>query len=284
MGCCANCPGGVSSTGSTGETPTYDANGESCVTTLEYLGALEGGRRARNRPGRSCLRRPLPARAPHVRTGLYEKCWSVPRPALPTSRPEDLQPAGQHPGRPLRRGPQRPPAECPAPDAGHRTRYHPGRHPQRLLLFPFLSVPRPRPRRPGRRVPRSLDPWRKLLPLHFSTWPESPAIPAPTPTPGPPTPSTTCSLWLPASNRPAPASPPCALPRIWVRCPRSKRPSRIHRGKSRSNTTGLHGNPQIKGGSTFHADIYLPGSVTGTFQFSGQSWPLSPARTESISR
>jgi alpha-L-rhamnosidase len=24
-----------------GETPTYDANGESCITTLEYLGALD---------------------------------------------------------------------------------------------------------------------------------------------------------------------------------------------------------------------------------------------------
>ena len=40
-GCSASCPGGVSSTGSlSGEIPTYDTTGRSCVTTLQYLGAL----------------------------------------------------------------------------------------------------------------------------------------------------------------------------------------------------------------------------------------------------
>ena len=39
----------------------------------------------------------------------------------------------------------------------------------------------------------SLEPWRKLLPLHFSTWPEQPAnLRAPIHTPGHRTPFTTC--------------------------------------------------------------------------------------------
>jgi hypothetical protein len=31
---------------------------------------------------------------------------------------------------------------------------------------------------------------------------------------------------------------------------------------------------------TFHADITLPGALTGTFQFSGQSWPLKPGHNQ----
>ena len=32
----------------------------------------------------------------------------------------------------------------------------------------------------------------------------------------------------------------------------------------------------VRRGSAFHADITLPGALTGTFQFDGQSWPLKP--------
>ena len=75
----------------------------------------------------------------------------------------------------------------------------------------------------------SIGPWRKLLPLHFSTWPEIPATRAPTRTPGPPIRSTTCSRWSPASSRPAPASPRCASRRTSAPALALRPPFRIRR-------------------------------------------------------
>jgi hypothetical protein len=34
--------------------------------------------------------------------------------------------------------------------------------------------------------------------------------------------------------------------------------------------------PNIKGGSIFHATITLPAKLTGTFVFNGKTWPLEP--------
>jgi hypothetical protein len=34
----------------------------------------------------------------------------------------------------------------------------------------------------------------------------------------------------------------------------------------------------MRGGVIFHADITLPGSLTGTFEFNGQNRPLKPGR------
>ena len=44
--------------------------------------------------------------------------------------------------------------------------------------------------------------------------------------------------------------------------------------------TGSHGDPKIKGGSTFHAHITLPGTVSGVFQFNGESHPLKPGQNQ----
>ena len=55
------------------EIPTYSANGESCVTTLEYLGALED---AADWSKPSAIRTRLAAtvtRAAHVRAGLFDQ-------------------------------------------------------------------------------------------------------------------------------------------------------------------------------------------------------------------
>ena len=65
---------------SSGEIPTYDAHSESCVTTLEYLGALDGCRRSREEPRRSGSRRSRSiARASTCAPGIRNKCWAASR-------------------------------------------------------------------------------------------------------------------------------------------------------------------------------------------------------------
>jgi alpha-L-rhamnosidase len=119
---------------------------------------------------------------------------------------------------------------------------------------------------------KSIDPWRKLLPLHFSTWPE---IPGNT--------RSDSHAW---SAHPIydlltlvagiePASPGFATVRIAP-----------HLGGLPSLTAAFphpQGNIEVKyerKGSDFHAEIVLPGTLTGTFQFNGQRWPVKPGRTK----
>jgi hypothetical protein len=119
----------------------------------------------------------------------------------------------------------------------------------------------------------SLDPWRKLLPLHFSTWPETPA----------PTRSDSHAwsahpiydlLTLVAGIEPA--SPGFATVRIAP-----------HLGSLPWLTATYphpEGNIEVKyerKGADFNADITLPGKLTGTFQLNnGRSMPLKPGRNQ----
>ena len=123
---------------------------------------------------------------------------------------------------------------------------------------------------------KSLDPWRKLLPLHFSTWPE---IPGDT--------RSDSHAW---SAHPIydlltlvagiePASPGFATVRIAphlgpINSLTATFPHPQGEIKVEYHYTGHHGDPQFKGGSTFHATIQLPTAVSGTFEFAGRSWPL----------
>ena len=59
------------------EIPTYDAKGESCVTTLEYLGALGEAADMEKSLGDPQLADRYQARAAHVRTGLFDRCWNA---------------------------------------------------------------------------------------------------------------------------------------------------------------------------------------------------------------
>jgi alpha-L-rhamnosidase len=127
---------------STGELPTYDGHGESCATTLEYLGALtdaaelERAMGDQNRATRGHLR------AEHVRSGLYEKCWD---PARKLRRLVDIAP-GTAPGGIL--------------SGSYYFRFYLARALEHADM--------------GDEYLASLKPWRELLPLHFSTWPETP--------------------------------------------------------------------------------------------------------------
>ena len=266
---------------SSGTIPTYDANHESCVTTLEYLGALGEAADLERDLGDPVFADRYLARALRVRTGLYEKCWSQSRGLLadtPDQKtfsqqanvlavlydvvPKDLQLNVLHRMLDIEPGT--------TPDgilsASHYFRFYLSRALDHAgLAYEYL---------------KSLDPWRKLLPLHFSTWPEEPGNSR-----------SDSHAWaahpiydlLTLVAGIEPASPGFATVRIAPHLgalPALKATFPHPQGeiKVEYHWSGLHGNPQIKGGSTFHADIYLPGSVTGTFQFSGQSWPLTQGR------
>jgi hypothetical protein len=160
---------------SSGETPTYDAHGESCVTTLEYLGALEDATDLEHNLGDSVLAGRYQGRARQVRSGLYSKCWSEQRGLLadnPDRRvfsqqanilavlydviPKDHQQAVLRKLLAIEPGT--------TPDGVLSASYYFRFYLARALDHAGIADD----------YLQSLDPWRKLLPLHFSTWPEIP--------------------------------------------------------------------------------------------------------------
>jgi hypothetical protein len=160
---------------SSGTIPTYSANGESCATTLEYLGALGEAADLEKGLGDPELAASYQARATHVRKGLLDKCWSAPR-GLIADNPDlknfnqqanilavlyDVVPK-DHQQEVLRKMLAIEPGTAPdgVLSASYYFRFYLARAMQHAgLADEYLH---------------SLDPWRKLLPLHFSTWPEIP--------------------------------------------------------------------------------------------------------------
>ena len=264
---------------SKGEIPTYDGNQESCVTTLEYLGALGEAADLEKAVGDPLLASRYQTRAGHVRNGLYEKCWSTSRgliadnpdqkvysqqanilgvlyDAIPQERQKDV----------LRTLLAIDPGTTPngVMSASYYFRFYLARALDHAgLADEYL---------------KSIGPWRALLPLHFSTWPE--------------TPGETRSDSHAWSAHPIydlltlvagiePASPGFAtvriaphmgnLPSLEAAFPHPQGEIKVE-----YHYTGARADQEIKGDSTFQADVTLPGSVTGTFQLDGHSWPLKP--------
>jgi hypothetical protein len=264
---------------SQGETPTYDANGESCITTLEYLGALDDAASLEAALGDPVLAIRYQSRAAHVRTGIYSKCWSPTRgliadipdqkvfsqqadilavlyDVVPQDRQKEVlkQMLAIEPGT--------------TPDGILSASYYFRFYLARALDHAGMA---------DEYLP-SIDPWRKLLPLHFSTWPE--------------TPGETRSDSHAWSAHPIydlltlvagiqPDSPGFAtvriaphlgnLPSLTATFPHPQGEIKIDYRYS-----GHQGDPQIKGSSVFHAAITMPGTLAGTFEFNSQSWPLKP--------
>jgi hypothetical protein len=266
-----------------GEIPTYAKNGESCVTTLQYLGALTDASDLERNLGDTALASRYHARAEHVRSGLAAKCW-VPSRGLIADNPDQKIFSQQ------------------ANILGVLYDAVP-KIQQQAVLLKILSI------EPGTTTGgilsasyyfrfylaraldhagmadeylKSLDPWRKLLLLHFSTWPE---IPGDT--------RSDSHAW---SAHPVydmltlvagiePASPGFAIVRIaphlgsldhlTATFPHPQGDIQIE-----YRFTGSHGESQNKGGSAFHAHITLPGTVSGTFVFNARSWPLKPGENQ----
>jgi len=82
----------------------------------------------------------------------------------------------------------------------------------------------------------SIKPWRDLLALHFSTWPEVPGDTRSDSHAWTAHPIYDLLTIVAASNRQAPDSQPCASLHIWVRCPPSRLPIRIRRAPSTCST------------------------------------------------
>ena len=254
---------------SKGEIPTYDSQHESCVTTLEYLGALGEAADLEKALGDPLLAARYQTRAAHVRAGLVGKCWNASR-GLIADTPEqknfsqqanilavlyDVVPQDRQP-EVLRKMLAIEPGTT--PDGVLSASYYFRFYLARALDHAGLAD----------EYLRSLDPWRKLLPLHFSTWPE---IPGDT--------RSDSHAWtahpiydlLTLVAGVEPASPGFATVRIAP-----------HLGTLPSLTASYpHPEGAIKveyrrQGAGLDATITLPGKLAGTFVFNGKTWPLQP--------
>ncbi len=260
-----------------GEIPTYDAHGESCVTTLQYLGALIDASDLERSLGDTELASRYHSHADHVRAGLTAKCWVPSRGLLadnPDQKiysqqanilgvlydvvPQDLQQSVLQKILAIEPGT--------TPNGVLSASYY-----FRFYLARALDAVDKRTNQPhapmADRYLESLDPWRKLLPLHFSTWPE---IPGDT--------RSDSHAW---SAHPIydmltlvagiePASPGFATVRIAP-----------HLGSlDHLNATFPHPKGDIKveyhrDGSALDATITLPGDLTGIFLYNGKTQPLN---------
>lgn len=252
---------------SKGEIPTYDTHDESCVTTLQYLGALDSAASMEKALGSPQRATGYSAQAAHVRSAIYSKCWSPER-GLLADNPDrkifsqqanimavlyDVVPKDQQQAV-LRKMLAIEPGTT--PDGVMSASYYFRFYLARALDHAGMADD----------YLQSLDPWRKLLPLHFSTWPE--------------TPGETRSDSHAWSAHPIydmltlvagiePASPGFATVRIEP-----------HLGSLRSLTaTFPHPDGAIsvdyhRSTTGLDATITLPQKLAGNFVFHGKSWPL----------
>jgi alpha-L-rhamnosidase len=253
----------------TGEIPTYDAHGESCVTTLEYLGALGEAADLEQAVGDPVLATRYQARAAHVHAGLIDKCWSASRGLIadtPDQKAFSQQAnilavlfdvaAKDRQQQVLRQMIAIEPGTTPdgVLSASYYFRFYLARALEHAgLADEFLN---------------SIGPWRKLLPLHFSTWPE---IPGNTRSDSHAWSAHPMYDFLTLVAGIEPASPGFATVRIAP-----------HLG-SLPSLTATYPHPQgpiqveyKRQGSGLSATITLPGSLTGTFAWNGKTWPLKP--------
>jgi alpha-L-rhamnosidase len=254
---------------SSGETPTYDSHGESCVTTLEYLGALIDAADLEQNLGDSDVAERYRASARQVRSGLYGKCWNADRQLLADNPDQkvfsqqanilavlyDVVPKGRQ-QQVVRKMLTIEPGTTPdgVLSASYYFRFYLARALEHAgMADEYLG---------------SLDPWRKLLPLHFSTWPE---IPGDT--------RSDSHAWT--------AHPIYDLLTLVAGIePSSPGFGSVRIAPHLGNLTTLsavfphpEGTIEVKyqrQGSGIEATISLPASVSGEFLFHGRSEPLSP--------
>jgi hypothetical protein len=252
-----------------GEIPTYDANGETCTTTLQYLGALEDGAALEKGLGDPLLADRYLKRAAHVRSSLTAKCWDAKR-NLMAETPEhkgfsqqasilgvlfDVVPKRSQkavmdnvlkiePGAKL----------DDVLSASYYFRYYLARALEHVGM--------------GDKYLDAIKPWRDLLPLHFSTWPEAPGETR-----------SDSHAW---SAHPIydlltlvagiePASPGFKTVRIAPHLGSLPRLQATY-----PHPEGTIAVEYVKKGEALEAKVKLPGTLTGTFEYGGRSWKLEP--------
>ena len=267
------------------EIPTYDEHGESCVTTLEYLGALYEATHLEAALGDPVRAARYQISATHVRTSLFDKCWSASR-GLIADNPDQKNFSQQ--ANILAVLYDVIPKERQQQVLRQMLDIEPGTTPNGILsgsyYFRFYLARALDHAELGDEYLRSIEPWRKMLALHFSTWPE---VPGDT--------RSDSHAW---SAHPIydlltlvagiePASPGFASVRIVPHLgalPSLKATFPHPQGDIKVDYRWVQpqGEPQIRGGRAFHASITLPGTLTGTFQLDGRSWPLKAGTNEIV--
>jgi alpha-L-rhamnosidase len=260
----------------TGEIPTYDSHGESCVTTLEYLGSLQDAAELEKTFGDETLATRYKARAARARSGIYDKCWVAGR-GLLADTPEKKLFSQQ--ANILGALYDVIPKEKQQDVLRKMVDIYPGTTPDGVLsasyYFRFYLARALDHAGLGDEYLNSIGPWRKLLPLHFSTWPE---IPGDT--------RSDSHAW---SAHPAydfltlvagiePANPGFAKVRIAP-----------HFGTLNSIVATYphpQGNIEVnfqRNGADFSGTVTLPGSLTGTFVYNGKTQMLKPGANQIVS-
>jgi hypothetical protein len=257
-----------------GAIPTYDAHDESCTTTLEYLGALDQAADLEKALDDPLFATRYRTRAIHIRAALLSKCWNASRQLLADNPGQttfsqqsnilavlyDVVPQNQQQDL-LRKMLTINPGDIRADgvlSASFYFRFYLARAMQHAgLADDYLA---------------SLDPWRKLLPLHFSTWPEIPGNSR-----------SDSHAWtahplydlLTLAAGIEPASPGFATVRITP-----------HLGNLPSLTAafphpeGLIHVQYRRQNSELDSVITLPPKLTGTFVFNAKTWPLHPGENK----
>ena len=254
---------------SSGEIPTYDAHGESCVTTLEYLGALDEAADLERGLGDPLVADRYHNRAARVRAGIHDRCWSASR-GLIADNPDGKNFSQQ--ANILAVLYDVIPKDRQKKVLLDMLAIEPGTTPNGTLsasyYFRFYLARALDHAGLADEYLRSIDPWRKLLALHFSTWPE---IPGNT--------RSDSHAW---SAHPMydlltlvagiePSGPGFAAVRIAP-----------HLGNLKSLTASFphpYGSIKVeyhRQGSGLDATITLPGKLTGNFVLQDKTWPLKP--------
>jgi hypothetical protein len=252
-----------------GEIPTYDEHGESCVTTLEYLGALGDAADLEESQGDPLIGARYRVRADHVRAGLVAKCWNAAR-GMVADNPAQKNFSQQ--SNILGILYDVVPKENQQKVLRNMLAIEPGTTPNGVLsasyYFRFYLARALEHAGLSGEYLKSIDPWRKLLPLHFSTWPE---IPGNT--------RSDSHAWsahpiydlltLVAGIEPAGpgfasvriAPHLGALPALKATFPHPLGPIQVDYRHE---------------GNVLSATITLPGKLSGSFVFNGRVWPLKP--------
>lgn len=154
-----------------GETiPTYDAHSESCVLSLELLGALQNASELERALGNPAIAASYDATRAHMREGIYQHCWSPTRKLLADT--PDQKVFSEHAnilGVLYDVIPKSEQQEILRRIVNDQEHLLPASYYFRFYLARALEHAGL-----GNLYLSSLGPWRELLPMGFSTWPEMP--------------------------------------------------------------------------------------------------------------
>jgi hypothetical protein len=155
--------------------PSYDAAGESCTTTLQYLGALADAAELEAALGDKMLAQQYRARAAHVRKGIFDRCWDQERGLLADNPAHNIFSQQTNALGVLN---DVIPADRQKDVLAKIISLQPGASTDNMLsasyYFRFYLARALVHAGEGDAYLNSLQPWRELLALHFSTWPEVP--------------------------------------------------------------------------------------------------------------